>query len=408
MNIKQRKGISLIVLVITIIVMVILATAIILSLNGSGILGKASEARKASDDASKKEAAILKYAEYQLGIQTGDIDSSVTASEWVKEELEKDGIDTSDTAITDSGNIEVGLSEVAVKFVELGVQIGDVVTGYDLSSNTTTSYTTDGEEHTDPYASGNHIPTSQTITRASNLVWRYMGIDENGDALIVADSTGDLTNITLSGKGAVLNGESTLDTVCRALYSSEMGTARSIDYNDVTRLIKYDGPEGTYQTCSDDEMCEYTLEVKTKEALTVGEIQDLYSGFTFDASLLTLNIGNIYDVKSDYVGILKTSEHIHADEKIKSVVFQTTSYFLASVQVLYNIRDYDDINWIFPSVTFDGIVSVVPGSYTDYVWRGVFANMYEDGSTLTRCFRPVILLNSSVDVSYNGTSATLS
>ena len=44
MKIKQKKGISLIVLAITIIVMIILATSIILSLDGSGIIEKASGA----------------------------------------------------------------------------------------------------------------------------------------------------------------------------------------------------------------------------------------------------------------------------------------------------------------------------------------------------------------------------
>ncbi len=42
----EKKGISLIVLVITIIVMIILAGAIILALNGSDIIGKATEAKE--------------------------------------------------------------------------------------------------------------------------------------------------------------------------------------------------------------------------------------------------------------------------------------------------------------------------------------------------------------------------
>ena len=40
----MKKGISLIVLVITIIVMIILAAAIILSLNNAGIIGNANQA----------------------------------------------------------------------------------------------------------------------------------------------------------------------------------------------------------------------------------------------------------------------------------------------------------------------------------------------------------------------------
>ena len=46
MKIEQRKGISLIVLVITIILMIIIATAIILSLNASGVIGRANKAKE--------------------------------------------------------------------------------------------------------------------------------------------------------------------------------------------------------------------------------------------------------------------------------------------------------------------------------------------------------------------------
>ena len=66
MSIKQKNGISLIVLVITIIVMIILATAIILTLNGSGIIGKAHEAKTASDLANAKNVVAIARAEWEL------------------------------------------------------------------------------------------------------------------------------------------------------------------------------------------------------------------------------------------------------------------------------------------------------------------------------------------------------
>ena len=63
---KTKRGISLIVLVITIIVMIILATAIILSLNSSGIIGKANEAKTKSDIANAKNVVALARAEWEL------------------------------------------------------------------------------------------------------------------------------------------------------------------------------------------------------------------------------------------------------------------------------------------------------------------------------------------------------
>lgn len=59
----MKKGISLIVLVITIIVLAILAGAIIISLSNTNIMAEAADAVSASDLANAKHAATLAYAE---------------------------------------------------------------------------------------------------------------------------------------------------------------------------------------------------------------------------------------------------------------------------------------------------------------------------------------------------------
>ena len=63
---QRKKGISLIVLVITIIVMIILAGAIILSLNNAGIIGKASEAVEKTNLKQVQTLAQLKWSEAYL------------------------------------------------------------------------------------------------------------------------------------------------------------------------------------------------------------------------------------------------------------------------------------------------------------------------------------------------------
>ncbi len=59
----MKKGISLIVLVITIIVMIIIAGAIILSLSGSNVTARANLATLLSDRANYQAAYATKYAE---------------------------------------------------------------------------------------------------------------------------------------------------------------------------------------------------------------------------------------------------------------------------------------------------------------------------------------------------------
>ena len=58
----MKKGISLIVLVITIIVLAILAGAIIISLSNQNIISQASDATAAADLANAKNAVTLEYA----------------------------------------------------------------------------------------------------------------------------------------------------------------------------------------------------------------------------------------------------------------------------------------------------------------------------------------------------------
>ena len=68
---KSKKAISLIVLVITIIVMIVLAGAIILTLNNSGVLTKAEEAVEKTNLAQVKQFVQMKWAEaYADGART--------------------------------------------------------------------------------------------------------------------------------------------------------------------------------------------------------------------------------------------------------------------------------------------------------------------------------------------------
>ncbi|MDD2627670.1 MAG: hypothetical protein PHR25_04345 [Clostridia bacterium] len=62
----KNKGISLIVLVITIIVMIILAGAVIMALNGSGIIDNTDKARKDNDLAVTKQALVVAFSNWTL------------------------------------------------------------------------------------------------------------------------------------------------------------------------------------------------------------------------------------------------------------------------------------------------------------------------------------------------------
>ena len=92
----MKKGISLIVLVITIIVMIIIAGAIIISLNSADIITKADEAVIASDAANAKSELTLEYAKIMLENEKANNDQDATT-----EAVDKDGAAGRYNAIVD-------------------------------------------------------------------------------------------------------------------------------------------------------------------------------------------------------------------------------------------------------------------------------------------------------------------
>ena len=251
MKLNSKKGISLIVLVITIIVMIILAAAIILSLQSSGIIGRANEAKLSSDMANKRDAANLALAEYDLLVQAGQ--TKLTASQYVMEKLKSQGIDASNVVVDDNRNIIIGSGASAIN---AGVKLGEYV-NYVPQIATSSKYKT-----FDSGLWGDSDTYFSTQTGDNAFKWRYMGTDKDGNALLVADTvTTDLLH--LSGATGWLQGLDKLNALCKELYSGEKGTARSITVEDVNKLLgatpvaQYIGKNGI----TDNE-----------ENLTIGEI----------------------------------------------------------------------------------------------------------------------------------------
>ena len=88
--------------------MIILATAIILSLNSSGIIGKANQAKTKSDTANLLEAANVVAAEWELEYRLGNI--SDDAPTYIKTKLKSQGFKDEQIAslsITETGAVTI-------------------------------------------------------------------------------------------------------------------------------------------------------------------------------------------------------------------------------------------------------------------------------------------------------------
>ena len=91
---QKKKGISLIVLIITIIVMIILASSVILTLSNSGIINRANEAVEKSNLANVKHIASMGWSEaylngartkkeLELGVRKALEDNKISSKEFV-------------------------------------------------------------------------------------------------------------------------------------------------------------------------------------------------------------------------------------------------------------------------------------------------------------------------------------
>ena len=241
----DKRGISLIVLIITIIIMIIIAGAIILSLNGSGVISNANKAKNDSDISSKKEAATVALTEYDLLVYRRD--SSVqnkTAAQYVREKLEAQRMDASNVTVV-NGEVLVGSGASAIN---KEVAIGDLV-AYKPTAKTSTKYKVG---QTDTY-----------FATQTGLSWQYMGLDDKGNALLVSKNATN-SKLYLYGKEGFAEGPNKLNDLCKELYSSALGEARSINVDDVNKLLGAN-PVGKYRSKTGDEL-------NNTDNLTIGQL----------------------------------------------------------------------------------------------------------------------------------------
>jgi len=190
----QQKGITLIALVITIIVLLILAgVTISMVLGDEGIIAQAQQAKEKQEEKAKDE----------------------------QEELDKY-----------AGNVDKYTEGTAAWYAEKGeLKVGDYV-----------EYTYDAPE--DGYtalASKTGADVDQTFESAEGktaeiTAWRVLSTTEG--VITLVSETGTEKNLKIDGAKGYINGPDLLNEMCKTLYSSENGTARSINGKDITKILE--------------------------------------------------------------------------------------------------------------------------------------------------------------------------
>ena len=367
--------------------MIILAAAIILSLSNSGIISKANKAKTDSDNANLKEYVNTLRAEWELMTDAERTESgSATFEDYANKKLADNGYKG---AVGADGEVYSNLNENARKVVAAGIKVGDTVTGYTVEERT---YTTSGEENTWSTTTNKETdPQPNTVKSNINFKWKYMGISANGEVEIIADfrdNTGDYdydTEIGLGGQGGYLKGPDTLNTVCKELYSKDgVGTARSMNIDDVNNLLEYTGPKGTYMDADGNT-------IATATPLTIGEIENIL-GTTFADR--TPDGKNISTYKNDYYVINKGNKKVITSDDVRKDLVYQKGYFIASTCT----------GTFFNANLIEFMIRRIDGNSV-YTWT-FYAS--DDGSAGNWCpLRPVVSLNPNVQLSYDSESGVL-
>ncbi len=411
---NTQKGITLVALVITIIVLLILAMVSIKIVMDGGLITKASDATAQHTIGEEKEAITTGYAAYQIELaQNGTADLKVAGTKKVtpkgedwsitftktnnEYELKKDGTITltkqgngSTTTVgwTDNGNDTFTKGDVTLK-------VGDKVT-----------YNTGEEKSTTVDKGKSGYTDNQTFKTEKNLGWRVLGINTKGELELISDNpTSSL--LYLKGDTGYLNAEDVLNNMCNELYGQ--GTyvtgARSLNIEDINKLGNYDpttysgyGDIYTYRFPTSGDYMQYkrtkadgTL-VKDWTNITASS----YQKFVMPGKTEIISANN----RNDTGITLKDTHYVYnVSEKVK----QTTSDEKKMSDII--------LNGTGSSYVIQWLASRCVGCY-NYVYfgvRGIQSSMYlnnlhfsnGDSNCAGNYVRPVVTLSSDIQLSGN-------
>lgn len=256
-TINQNKGITLIALVITIIVLLILAGVSIAMLTGeNGILTQANKSKVETRGAAVQEARDLWKANQELDEKTSD--STAQTLDELLSDLEKQNLLTSEEVATvkETGEITIGSRTIVfgvsgdtlVAMFEKAQEDG--CTNEDESCQDETHlHIGDYVDYTEP--EDGTVPLTrddtgyeevQTYSVDEATTWRVLGLSEDGKHVLITSGnpikkSEEDPYFIMQGAEAYINCVDTLDKVC-SIYKNEKyaDEARSITVEDINRL----------------------------------------------------------------------------------------------------------------------------------------------------------------------------
>ena len=236
-----QKGITLIALVITIIVLLILAGVSIAILTGeNGILTRATDASEKTDEANAEEQvqiAVVGSIGADGKLENGSLKDNLNQIENISGVPEE---------ITDSSYpITVTVDEKYSYVIDKDGTIREVVKREGIEIGDYVNYTYDTKtEGYNLLATQSGYTSDQTVGQTTGLKWRILNIHTDGTVYLISETvpSGD---VYFSGALGYNNGVYLINDICKELYSnSTLGVeARSIDLEDIESQMNETGIE---------------------------------------------------------------------------------------------------------------------------------------------------------------------
>ena len=351
---KENKGITLVALVITIIILLILAGITISSLTNTGLFEKAKEAKEKTANATENQAKTLN--EYE-------------------DELNKYVSGTTQT------------QKLADK-----VKVGDYVsyTPDELSNESLTTLKTNLNTY-----SGNSSSTANPAIKRDDLNWRVLDI-QNGQVRLISE-TPTTSKIELKGYNGYNNAVKLIDDACSTLYTNSKlaNKVQNLKIEDITKYMK---TQPTEDTTPYSPSTKYYPEILLKEKeQTVNGTEGTELGLSEQTKFINQTTKS--QVNS---WILRKTYWFHSMNNTDS--FKDTKYYELFINNGNNYSTYWVSSRCIDADSYHSSfnVHIVNMGFID---ANGLCNSDTNNSTNECTFRPCITLNSNVQVtSGNGTA----
>ena len=345
---KENKGITLVALVITIIILLILAGISISALTNTGIFQKAKDAKQKSEDA--------------------ELDQNTKLDEY-ENELDK------------------YLPKQNENSLAKAVKVGDYVayTPDELDNNALTTLKTNLKN----YSGASDNTTNSAIDIEKDLKWRVLDVDETTGQVRLISATPTKKSIELKGYNGYNNAVKLLDDACSTLYNSKLATkVQNLKIEDITKYMKTQPTEDTtpYSPTS-----KYYPEIILKEKgqtvnETPGRELDLSEQKEFINQTTKPQVSSWTLKKTCWSQTMNNTDSF-TDSKYYELFINNGSNYPTYWMSSRCVDAYSDNAAFRVCIVFSGGVN----AYLLYHSRG-------DENSDVYAFRPVITLNSNVQV----------